>query len=76
MIPKIKDGADPAPAAPKTAITVAWERLIREKTYIKNLSPATIYDYGCAWNSWSRWLPADPAQFNERVVERRDPRYA
>jgi integrase/recombinase XerD len=68
MILNIKNGEDPASAAPKTALVVAWERFIREKQYIKNLSPATIYDYGCAWKAWARWMPDDPKEITGEHV--------
>ena len=47
----------------------AWERFIREKQYIKNLSPKTIEDYDSAWRAWGRWMPADPVAITTRVVE-------
>jgi hypothetical protein len=68
MILNIKNGKDPASAGTKTALVVAWERFIREKQYIKNLSPATIYDYGCAWKAWARWMPDDPKEITGEHV--------
>jgi site-specific recombinase XerD len=69
MISKIKNRPAVAPAAPPSPLVVAWERFIREKQYIKNLSPKTIQDYDSAWRAWSRWLPEDPATITTRVVE-------
>jgi site-specific recombinase XerD len=53
----------------ETALIAAWDRFLREKRYVKNLSPKTISDYGCAWRAWSNWLPADPTDITERTID-------
>jgi integrase/recombinase XerD len=68
IISKPAAGAGVAPQA-EIPIVVAWKRFIQEKQFIKNLSPATIYDYGCAWNKWMRFLPDDPKAITEQDVQ-------
>lgn len=53
-----------------TPCPAAWQRFIREKRYVKNLSPKTISDYECARNAWANVLPASTAQINEATIER------
>ncbi len=57
------------PSTGETPLVTTWKKFIREKQFIKNLSPATIYDYGCAWNKWNRWLPDDPAEITGAAGE-------
>jgi integrase/recombinase XerD len=47
----------------------AWERFIREKQYVKNLSEKTISDYQCAWLKWCSALPGSTDQINETTIE-------